>query len=321
MVEKESENIVTNQASQVRKHYYLDQHVVIAPKRSERPRQAKNQHTNEKQAQRRSIADETGIYETPGNNGESWSVKVIDNKYPAFTPENEDARGKQEIVLETPKEQVPFHELSVEEIEGVLKTYQHRVHELYEGYRYISVFKNQGSLAGASLAHAHSQIIATDITPANAKLDRIALTDYQRMHGTSAPCDIIRWELSKKKRVVAHTRYTTTISPYASQYPFESWIIPHRQCNSIVDLTEAEIHSLADHLKGVTVALGENDINFNYHLQERVAGLYNHFYIKVIPRINVQSGFELNTGIYINTVTPEYAASWYKKYVKVPSAV
>lgn len=320
-MEKESENTGTNQVSQTRKHYYLDQYAVIAPKRSERPRQVKNRPVSEKQDLHHPIENETSIYEIPRNGGEGWSVKVVANQYPALTPENQSAGGKQEVVLETHRQNVPFHELSVPEIEDVLKTYQQRVEELYRSYPYVSVFKNHGSLAGASLDHTHSQIIATSLVPPDVQLDRYALTEYQGMHETSALCDVIRWELSQKERVIAHTRYMTTISPYASQFPLESWIIPNRQSRSVVGLSEDEIHSLADHLKGVTLALAENGIDFNYHLQEEIAGLHNHFYIKVIPRVNVQSGFELNTGIYINTIAPEYATKWYKKHIKVPDAV
>ena len=146
-------------------------------------------------------------------------------------------------------------------------------------------------------------------------------SQYQKEHGTSPLCDVVRWELEQQRRIVAHTRFTTTLAPYASQFALESWIIPNRQAQSICDLNQEEIRSLADHIKGITLGLGSSGLDFNFHLQEPIPGYPNHFYIKVAPRVTIQAGFELNTDIYINPVAPEFAAGWYRKYIKTPDAV
>lgn len=316
---EQTKDIGNKTVPQVRKHYYLDQYVVIAPRRSKRPRQEDTRATiSQKTEPEHSIEDTPSIYEYPSGGNEAWSVKVVPNAYPAFASDNQYARGRQEIVLETPRASTPFYALSVEEIERVFSAYQRRVSELGREYPYVSVFKNQGQAAGATLDHTHSQIIAADIVPPDVVRDRDALTQYQYMHRTSAVCDVIRRELADNTRIVAPTRHTTTLCPYASRFPLEAWIIPHRQSHSITDLSEEEIHSLADHLKGVTVALADSGIDFNYYLMESIPGYYNHFYIKVVPRISPRGGFELDTGMYINPVSPEYAAQWYQKHIKVP---
>lgn len=316
MVDK---NTTTNQSvrSELRKHYYLDRYVVIAPRRNKRPHQLSKEVVSRKTESSPPIESAPSLYKHPGG-GEPWSVKVVANKYPAYSPDSDVARGQQEVVLETQKKETPFHDLEVDEIAEVLRAYQTRISELRQKYNYISIFKNHGQTSGASLAHTHSQIIATEIIPPEVEHDRQAQTDYQTDYETSAMCDVIRWELKQMLRVVAHTRHATTICPYASSWPLETWIIPNRQKQSLADLDEVEIRSLADHLKGVVLALSVSSIGYNYHLQEPVPGLNNHCYLKVAPRFTIPGGYELNTGIYTNPVSPEFATSWYRKYIKIP---
>lgn len=317
MVDK---NTTTDQSvrSELRKHYYLNRYVVVSPRRNKRPQQLSKDVVSRKTEASTPIENSPSLYEHPGN-GQPWNIKVVTNKYPAYSPDNDVARGHQEVVLETPKKETPFHKLEVDEIADVLRAYQARIAALRQSYNYISIFKNHGLASGASLAHTHSQIIATEIIPPEVEFDRQAQTDYQTDYDTSPLCDVIRWELKQMLRVVAHTRYATTICPYASSWPLETWIIPNRQKQSLADLEDMEIRSLADHLKGVALALSSSNIDYNYHLQEPVPGLSNHCYIKVAPRFTTPGGYEFNTGIYINPVSPEYATSWYRKYIKIPA--
>lgn len=321
MVDNSIKNREQNrQDSQLRKHYFLNQYVIVAPGRSQRPQQLDSKTVSQKDRHHHPIEDEPSLFEITDKH-DQWQVKVVANGYPAVTVDNPEAPGTHEVVLETPRINTAFGELSVPEIKQVLQAYQQRVHILRQRHSYVSVFKNHGWRAGASLAHTHSQILAIDFIPPQILTERQHLTEYQFQHNTSALCDVVRWELEQDQRVIAHTRYTTTVCPYASQYPLETWVVPNRQSHSIVDLSDDELQSLADHLKGVTLALSSNGMEFNYHLQEGIANEYNHFYIKVTPRIAVRAGFELNTGISINPVSPEYARNWYQKHVKTPDAV
>ncbi len=323
VAKKVSDEDVENKSSQLRKHYYLDDYVLISPARSKRPQELTGEVLSQKTDKKHPIEKNRSVYEVKTRKSKlsikrDWQVKVVNNDYPSYTPKNPDAAGKQEVVLETPKEKTPFAQLSVNEIYQVFKTYQQRSKALKKKYGYVSIFKNHGYRAGASLAHTHSQVIASKVIPPQVLRERKALSKYQVEHRTSALCDVIRWELNQEKRVVAHTRHTTTICPFASKNPLEAWIIPNRQAHSITDLNDKELKSLADHLKGVVLALHDNSIDYNYHLQEGVAGDYNHLFIKVEPRINIPGGYELNTGIYVNQVSPEYACKWYRKYIKTP---
>ncbi len=309
------------QQAQVRRHYYLDQYAVIAPGRNKRPQQFDGQSFESKRPNdKQPIENNPSIYEvTKEETG--WEVKVVENIFPAFTEDNKNALGKQEVILETNKPNTGFGDLDVERIKTIIDVYQHRAEQLSKNYNYVSIFKNHGYYSGASLQHSHSQIIATDIVPPQVLNERKIMTKYQNLNGSSPLCDVIRWELNNRVRVVAHTRYMTTICPYASRFPLEVWIIPNRQAHSISDLVAEEVYSMADHLKGVTTALTNKQVDFNYHIQEPTPDNYNHTFVKVLPRLNILGGFEYNTGMHVNTISPEYAARWYKKHIKTPDAV
>lgn len=317
----QDETPTPSKPAEVRKHYYLDRYTVIAPGRNKRPKQFDEEKPGaRKQRKHHPIEDRPSLLEIP-NEHDGWRVKVIQNDYPAFTVDNHQARGTQEVVLETNRHDITFGQLAVDDIEAIVHAYQQRLQQLSTQYNYVSIFKNHGYYSGASLNHSHSQIIATDIVPPQVAYERQVLTKYQHAHGSSPMCDVVRWELTQRKRVIAHTRYMTTICPYASIAPLEVWIVPNRQAHSLADLSTEEVHSLSDHLKGVTMALAAKDIDFNYHVYEPAPDCYNHTFIQIVPRINIWGGFELNTGMYMNTVSPEYATAWYQQHIKTPDAV
>ena len=78
---------------------------------------------------------------------------------------------------------------------------------------------------------------------------------------------------------------------------------------------------LASILKFVLLKLyhGMGDPDYNYTI--RTAPLadkesrYFHWYLSVIPRINKSAGFELGSGMYINSSIPEESAEYLRKVI------
>src|SRR4029079_3618247 len=88
----------------------------------------------------------------------------------------------------------------------VLLTYRDRQVALAADTRldYVSVFKNVGAEAGASMAHLHSQVIATPFVPTNARDELHGAQAAFKQHGRCPFCDDLRqagWE----NRVVAES--------------------------------------------------------------------------------------------------------------------
>jgi len=56
------------------------------------------------------------------------------------------------------------------DFKNILFAYEQRINELKKDgrFRYISIFKNYGEVAGASMEHPHSQVIALPVAPKRA---------------------------------------------------------------------------------------------------------------------------------------------------------
>jgi UDPglucose--hexose-1-phosphate uridylyltransferase len=311
----------SNIESEVRKHYYLDEYVVIAPKRKDRPFSVHEEHAKEVSVKKAAlpIENDPSVFEIPDENGK-WKIKVVENLYPALTAKNPKAYGLQEIVLETKESNTFFSNLPKEHIAQIFIAYRHRLEAMRRNkkIKYISVFKNHGYEAGGSLAHTHSQIIGIDFVPPNLAAEAQTFSKLKKQYGGSPLGAALEWERNQQQRIVATSVYATAITPYASHFPLEVWIIPHRAVRSICDLDNHELESMAAMLKNTAKALDSKKISFNYYLQEPAAGFDNHFMIRVTPRPNIWAGFELSTrfGVIINPVQPERAADWYIKFFK-----
>jgi UDPglucose--hexose-1-phosphate uridylyltransferase len=301
--------------SEIRRHYFLKNYVIIAPDRNLRPDSFS--HTGEPHK----IPDakchfcsntERSVWQFP--KGKEWHVKVVPNTYPALSENNPRAFGVQEVVINTPDHDLEFSELSIDEIEGVFAAYRSRIKHLreLESIRYVLVFKNDGPVAGASIAHAHCQIFGLPLVPPQIEAEADALNHYWDDKDSCAYCDILKWEEGNKVRIIFEDKNFIALSPYAARFAFEVWLIPRRHETSFTNLQVSELSSLAVIMKKITAKLDNEEISFNYFLQESLANQNHHFVIKLEPRTTKWAGAELGTGVIINPVTPEYAALWYQ---------
>lgn len=305
--------------SEIRKDYFLDKYVIIAPKRGQRPKKIlvkPNMMASEECYFCRPQVDDPKNQiqiKNYGHHNGSWEIKVIGNKFPALTFDNLMAYGQQEIIIETPEHQKELHELSLDHIVRIFDVYEDRYEYLMKkpGVCYTLVFKNEGGKAGASIPHAHSQIIALPIVPPKLQHEADAVDEYFNKNGTCPYCDIIKSE-SKGPREIFNDDHLFVVAPYASESPYGAWFIPKRHVRTIGDLNQAEKMSLARALKMTLAKLDEIDVSYNYFIQNALDVESHHLILKLSPRPNIWAGLELGTGIIINPVAPEEAAKFYK---------
>jgi UDPglucose--hexose-1-phosphate uridylyltransferase len=338
--------------NELRKDYLLNRWVVIAKERSKRPTDlAKprpeatkspacplcvgNEHmTPPAVLLLQQVGGEVKRGHDPpeGERPTNWLVRVIPNMYPAFTPPQrpEDAVGifstadfgyaigYHEVVVESPVHEEDPADASLKQLELVIETYMDRYRALSaKSYvKYISIFRNYGIEAGASLSHAHSQIIAAPMIPPQIEEEKQAADKYQKEHGRCAFCDIIEREV-KTQRLIMENEHFAVIAPYGSINPMEFWILPKRHAPNIGGLAPEEIKSFASTLKTSLKALKDvvNDPPYNYGIHQTIGEGY-HWHLEVYPKLSTWAGFEKSTGVYINTVTPESAAEALKKAIK-----
>lgn len=306
--------------SEIRKDYFLDKYVIIAPKRAKKPEKT------------RKISDDLGgkcyfcpsdlspeetiISEVKGDDGK-WQILTIDNKFPALSLDNERAYGKQELIIETPKHNIEISDLPVEEIVQIFNVYIERFLSLSRipGVRYVLVFKNEGGKAGASIPHAHSQIFALPLLPPEIKHEFMAYNDYKIEKDSCPYCDIIKKEQGKR-RVIWEDEHLFVLAPFASQSPFGAWFLPKRHFRTIAEMTNAEKHSFAEAMKVVLGKLEDINVSYNYFFHNATESSDYHMHLELAPRPNVWAGLELGTGLIINPIAPEFAAKFYREGVK-----
>jgi len=308
--------MIFKQKSEIRKHYFLNKYVIITPSRAKRPRDVQEQSVINKtdscvlcpnQIEKKLILDYVG-------GKKNWDVMVLKNKYPAVTLSNKKAYGTQEVIIETPEHGVEMSEFSVKKIEQVIDIYSKRTSKLSENKNldYILVFKNNGSKAGASLHHSHSQIFATKILPPDVFNELVLAQQYKAAHDSCPYCDIIKQE-SKTKRKIFEDGQVIAFTPYASEYHYEVWIFTKRHLDNITKINSKEKKSFAMAVKKILTKLHSVNLPYNFSLHQIISNTDQHFYLKIQPRDSIWAGVEMNTGVIINSVPPEEAAKFYNK--------
>jgi len=306
--------------SEIRKDYFLNKYVIITPSRAKRPKSFKTKasviNSNKKcPFCPKTIEKKLIVKIFPKiKKQQPWSVVVLNNKYPIVSTNNDNAYGKHEVVIETPEHNKEFSQLSIKEIENLLKVYQQRTEELSKLSKidYILIFKNQGGKAGASVSHAHSQIFASELLPPDLEEEFLVTQKYQKKNKTCPYCDILKKEEKTQRRVYADEN-VVSFCPYASSYHYETWIFPRRHIDNITNLSEVEIVSFSTALKQILGKIYKLNISYNFFLHQVISQRNQHFYLKIQPREAVWGGIELGSGVIVNSLAPEKAAAYLRK--------
>jgi UDPglucose--hexose-1-phosphate uridylyltransferase len=264
-----------------------------------------------------------GPANTPG-----WTVRVVPNKYPALRIEGDlnkegiglfdimNGVGAHEVIIETPDHFRDMADMDYVEMEEVIWAYLARSVDLRRDkrFKYILIFKNYGTSAGASLEHAHSQLIALPIVPKVVAEELDGAAKYYDYKERCVFCDMIRQERYDKDRIVYDGKDFMAFCPYVSRCPYEIWILPKKHQSDFGDLQRDSVPDLAkalrDCLARIKGLLSDPAYNFIIHsapINGHERADY-HWHIEIIPKLAKIAGFEWGSGFYINPVPPELAA-------------
>jgi UDPglucose--hexose-1-phosphate uridylyltransferase len=315
----------------LRRDETTEEWVLIAPARSQRMKE-------EIRTERPPMARlDAGCPFCPGNEertppeisrwpaGADWRYRLIPNMFPAVTREGSaharddleiDAVGAHEVVIESERHDERLEEMSLDHIADLVRLWRDRSRELAAETwaRTVSVFRNFGDRAGTSIEHPHSQIIATPVTPPELRRRMDAAERYWDARGRSVYADVLGRELEAGERIVAVRDDFAALSPFASRFPFETWILPRDQAASFSSVGDGQLPGLASLLHDVLVALREGAGDPDYNLAIRSAPVGEErgrsfvWHLAVFPRLTIPAGFELGAGMAINPMPPERAA-------------
>ncbi len=273
-------------------------------------------------------------YHTDGLTHEGrWSLRTVPNKFPALRVEGDLDRqgeglydrmngvGAHEVVIETPDHMATLSTMDERQVAEVLWAFRDRVLDLKKDkrLRYVMLFKNHGEAAGATLEHPHSQIIALPVVPKRVQEELDGARKYFEFKERCVYCDILRQDLKDSERVILETDEFAALAPFASRFPFETWLLPRRHESHFENIREAELANLAWVLRNVLRKMDRvlekpafNLIVHSAPVQESTSEHY-HWHIEIIPKLTRVAGFEWGTGFYINPTPPEEAARFMRE--------
>ena len=218
--------------------------------------------------------DEPEVYRIGGTVGSSdWQVRVIPNKFP-FAPIHE-------IVIHSPDHHKNFSELPLSQVELIFGAYRQRF-QTHQHDGQVVIFNNHGEAGGESLPHPHTQIA---VVPNEVKID------IPRLEGIEASGHI------EEKAV--ETDFFGLYCPKSSQWPDEVWVVPKKRGRIFSELSDEELNNLAFVLQKIVMIMTGvygHEFPFNFYIYP--AG---DWYLRFIPRAKSIGGFELSTGIFVNT--------------------
>ncbi len=304
---------------EIRVDYVHDRQVIIAPSRSKRPHDVNFAPSG--QPAPLSPEDDTFSPErlkaVPAlltvRGQKPWKVKVIRNAYPVVSPDFPRAYGYQEVVVETPEYGIELANLPENHIADILRVYGRRVRAIQKDrkVRYILVFKNNGGRAGASINHAHSQIFASAYVPPHIVTRRKRAQEYRVVYNRDYYSDLLIKE-ENGPRWIASGGQVCALTPYASVYNYEAWIMPWRRVDNISQLNDKEIREMAHFLKLMLLRLNQENLPYNFYMHQVVGDQSEHLYLRISPRRDVWAGLELGSRLVVNSVSPEEAAKFYQ---------
>ena len=269
----------------------------------------------------------------PIYSGRNGQVRVVPNKFAALQSDLDVNRkrvgsfltaggfGIAEVVIEHSRHNLTMALMEITEVAEVLRAYRERQIEISKNDRInlVTIFRNNGARAGTSLEHPHSQIIATPIVPPHVRYPMEQAVMHYDEFGCCVYCEMVNEEIRQRERIIVESRNFVAFCPFAARSPFECRIYPKRHKASYILIDDDEILELAGVLRETLARLysGLNNPDYNYIIRSAPIGdhdtRYLHWYMVIIPKISTPAGFEIGSGIYINTTSPEDAAEFLRE--------
>lgn len=262
--------------------------VILAPRRAKRPDVAKGIEPVCPFCLRRE-KDEKEVYRVGGKNTDlNWQIRVVPNKFP-FAPIHE-------IIIHSPDHHKNFGELPQDQVELIFQTYRQR-YNTYQNKGQVYIFHNRGEAGGESLPHPHTQFT---VVPIGVKMDIPRLASERELATV------------EKDQQTQGTKHFTLFCPKTSQWPDEVWIAPKirgRLFGGITDDEIVDISYIITRIVEIFALRHGHEFPFNFYIYQGV-----DWYLRFIPRDKVLGGFEIGTGVFINTQDPKETMEFIKEH-------
>lgn len=313
--------------AELRRDPLSGQWVAIAPERSQRPHQPTQGPArtcpfcpgNEAQTP-------PELFRVPGSG--PWSVRVVPNRFaivrsdavepvppPTLIGEVAAARGRHEVIIESPQHDWDFTAAAAWDLTPVITAYARRCAAASSEASAVVLFRNRGAVAGTSLTHPHAQLVGLPVPTPRLQARWSLARRYARRHGGQLQADLLEDELAAGQRVVLSNSELTVLVPFAATAPYQMSLFPHRPASSLGAADDRTLVAVASALRRVLTALDTVADHPAYNLVVHNAPCriphpdWFRWSLDIIPRTTSFGGLELGTGLAVTEVSPEVAAS------------
>ncbi|MBD3285159.1 hypothetical protein GF359_02110 [candidate division WOR-3 bacterium] len=279
--------------------------VIVTPRRAERPKDSEGQKGVCPFCPGHEDRTPPTLLSLP-EGAARWKVRVFSNLFP-ITDETTDSPGSgvHEVVVETPKHDARFCELTLKGISLVMQAIRSRFsfHNSNENLKALTAFRNQGIRGGASLKHPHTQLVGLSEVPPRLAAESVGFIRLAE----KGKCPLCL--SASDPFIITEVESFRAFSPPAPRFPYETWIAPVHHEPSFANLTDVELDDLAALLKRVLTSFTSIFTPFDYNLIIHTEPLTDesgtfHTHIEILPRTEPIAGFETGTGMMVNPVPP-----------------
>jgi len=291
--------------------------VFVAPQRAERPNELDGASIRCPFCAGNESLTPPDLLRVPAACTEAWRARIVPNQYPivadnAAAGQPRPAWGVHDVVIESPAHVASILAIDPTAWREVWELCRQRLADVATraDLTWATVFKNSGRLAGASLEHVHSQLVAINFVPPAIAAELAAAAAASDPFG-----DLLR-QADADDRIVATAGDLVALVPPAPRQPFETWILPRHpepyfhatsmsRVAALATLTQLVISRLDRLLPGA---------NYNWWLHQPPYAHHAappadwHWHLEILPRINGLAGFELGAGCHITTALPRDSA-------------
>ncbi|MEE9343332.1 MAG: DUF4931 domain-containing protein [Gammaproteobacteria bacterium] len=250
-----------------------------------------------------------------------------------------DGYGRHEVIVDHQQHGIAVHEMTTEHLFNLFGLYRERIAALYDAdprIQYVLIFKNFGPAAGASIPHTHSQVIAMPVIPENVYNEVTNSKQYHQKHRQCIFCSLIdealtfeakiydresgsvRRKVDVGQYVIERGKFFVAIKPFASRYEWEVHILPLQHNSDFLTISDEEREDLAIVMQRAMARLdaviGGAQYNFFLHSLPHSPDMDQykesyHWHLEICPRTSIPTGFELGSGLFVSTISPEEAAA------------
>jgi UDPglucose--hexose-1-phosphate uridylyltransferase len=265
----------------------------------------------------------------------NWDVRVVPNKFPAVSPTEAKACGRNnrwglfpmehvvgghEVIIESSQHAETMTQMDSSFVYLTLLAYKSRIRHWRSvpGVQYIGVFKNCGPEAGASLRHSHSQLVATSQMPHHVQTTLQRAEAHRARTGCTLGCDLLRAELDDRVRVIGRADNFVAFCPFSSRFPGMIRVTSQDHVPHFEDLSDSALDYLSSFLWRVLRWMDAEYPGkaYNYLLRTCPPGTSQpsafQWSLDVFPRLSKTAGFEWGSHCMINSTLPEVAAMRYR---------